>query len=131
MKNQSIREKLVLIVEDDFDLLWMIQKLLTLSGFQCLTAVTAAQGVEAFSRHFEEIGAVVLDLSLPDQSGELLAKEFLELSPQLPIIVTTGFEDREQRRTLEEMGIFAYLIKPFDLTQLVDTLKSTYSSTAP
>jgi len=116
MKNQSIREKLILIVEDDFDLLWMIQKLLTLSGFQCLTA--------------EEIGAVVLDLSLPDQSGELLAKEFLELSPDLPIIVTTGFEDREQRRILEKMGIFAYLIKPFDLTQLVDTLKSTYSSTA-
>ncbi len=127
MKNQLITEKSVLIVEDDFDLLWMIQKLLTLNGIPCLTAVTAAQGIEAFSRHYENICAVVLDLTLPDQEGELLAREFLEISPDLPIIVTTGSEDREQQRQLEKLGVFAYLIKPFDLTQLVNTLKQTHT----
>ncbi len=131
MEKQAITEKIVLIVEDDFDLLWMIQKLLSMSGFRCLTAVTAAQGIEVFSRHWHEISAVVLDLSLPDESGEVLAKEFLKVSPGLPIIVTTGFEDSRQRQLLEKLGIHAYLIKPFDLTQLVNTIKNTPSQRIP
>ncbi len=122
MKKQEDNQNIILIVEDDFDLMWMIHKLLSSSGFQVLTAVTAAQAIEVFSRYIFEIAVVILDLSLPDKDGEEVAMEFLKVLPEIPIIITTGSEDQAQRNRLERLGVSAYLIKPFDLTELVRTI---------
>ncbi len=117
-----ISDKYILVVEDDFDLLWLIQKILEVNGFQVLTAVTGEQAISKFSRNVFQIQAVILDISLPDESGEYLCSEFLKVAPNLPIIITTGLEDRTQRRRLEKMGICGYLVKPFDLMNLVQFL---------
>ncbi len=123
MKKQNVSENIILIIEDDFDLMWMIHKLLANSGFQVLTAVTASQAIEVFSRYIFQISAVILDLSLPDKDGEAVATEFLKVAPNIPIIITTGSEDHAQRARLERIGVAAYLIKPFDLTELVQTIE--------
>jgi len=117
-----ISDKYILVIEDDFDLLWLIQKILEVNGFKILTAVTGEQAISKFSRNVLQIQAVILDLSLPDESGEYLCSEFLKVSPDLPIIITTGLEDRTQRRRLEKMGVRGYLVKPFDLMNLVQFL---------
>ena len=117
-----IEEKYILIVEDDFDLLWLIKKILLLNGFQVLTAVTAEQAVDEFSRNLFKIKGVILDLSLPDGDGSYLCSDFIEVSPEIPIVITTGLEDREQRKKLEHLGIAGYLVKPFDIMNLVKLL---------
>lgn len=117
-----IPEKHILIVEDDFDLLWLIKKILTVNGFEVLTAVTAEQAILQYSRNIFSIHAVILDLSLPDETGQYVCEEFMKVVPDIPIIVTTGYEDRAQRRKFEEMGVMGYLIKPFDIMNLVELL---------
>ncbi|GAB4376315.1 MAG: response regulator [Calditrichia bacterium] len=117
--NKLLAEKCILVVEDDFDLLWLIKKILTMNGFQVLTAVTAEQAIVEFSKNIFKIDGVILDVSLPDKNGQYLCKEFLKVVPDLPVIITTGFEDRAQRREFEKMGVKGYLVKPFDLVNLV------------
>ncbi len=117
-----IDQKYVLVVEDDFDLLWLIKKILTMNGFDVLTAVTGEEAINIFSRNIFKIQAVIIDISLPDKNGEYLCKEFIKVAPHIPIIVTTGFEDRDQRVELEKLGIRGYLVKPFDITNLVECI---------
>lgn len=117
-----IKHKYILVVEDDFDLLWLIQKILRMNGFDVLTAVTSDQAITTFSRNIWDIQAVILDLSLPGRGGKYLCKEFMKAAPQVPIIITTGFEDRAQRNELERLGVKGYLIKPFDIMNLVEYL---------
>ncbi len=117
-----LEDKYILVIEDDFDLQWLIKKILLLNGFQVLTAVTAEQAIEEFSRHLFDIQAIILDLSLPDQSGLSLCAEFKKVSPDIPIIVTTGSEEREVRKQAEGLGVAGYLIKPFDIINLVRLL---------
>ncbi len=117
-----IEEKYILIVEDDFDLLWLIKKILTMNGFQVLTAVTAEQAINEFSRNIFKIQAVILDLSLPDRDGKFVCQEFMKASPNIPVIITTGFEDRAQRREMENLGVRGYMVKPFDIMNLVEFL---------
>ncbi len=113
----------VLLIEDDFDLLWMINKLLSLHNYEVLTAVTGTQGLDLFSRHAQQICAVVLDLTLPDMDGEQLLKELKKPFPDLPVIITSGLEDLGQKKRLSKIGASAYLTKPFDLNRLVEVLK--------
>jgi len=120
MKNQSTKHKKILIIEDDFDLLWMLKKLLTTQGYPILTAVTGHQGIEVFSRNIFDIGVVVMDLSLPDQDGEAIVQEIFKVMPDTPIIITTGSEDKSQLNRLEQAGIKKILVKPFDLQRLSD-----------
>ncbi len=117
-----LEDKYILVIEDDFDLQWLIKKILLLNGFQVLTAVTAEQAIEEFSRHLFDIQAIILDLSLPDQSGLSLCEEFRKVTPDIPIIVTTGSEEREVRKQAEGLGVAGYLIKPFDIINLVRLL---------
>ncbi|RMG62034.1 MAG: response regulator [Calditrichaeota bacterium] len=113
----------ILIIEDDFDLVWMIRKLLDVKGYEVLTAVTAEQGIDQFSRHIFDIQLVLLDLTLPDMEGETVLQEIFKVRPEIPVIITTGSEDRSQQRRLEASGIYAYLVKPFDLTRLVELIE--------
>lgn len=118
MEKQKTKELKILIVEDDFDLLWMLKKLLSSQGYAILTAVTAAQGIEVFSRNVLDIGAIIVDLSLPDQDGEVVINEIFKVTPDIPVIITTGSEDKAQLRRLEQSGIKEILVKPFDLNRL-------------
>ncbi len=122
MLNQEIKEHKILIVEDDFDTLWMTNKMLEMHGYHVLTAVTAKQGIEIFSQNTNELKAVIIDLTLPDADGELVVSEIIKEFPKMPIIITTGLEDREQKKRLMNRGIKDYLVKPFDLHFLIDVL---------
>ena len=123
MKKQGSKKKKILIIEDDFDLMWMINKLLALHDYEVLTAVTGSQGFEYFDSHNTSLNAVILDLSLPDADGEQIVYKIFEKSPKMPVIVTSGNENLEQRKRLIDSGVDAYLLKPFDLTRLIDKLQ--------
>ncbi len=115
----------VLIIEDDYDLLFLIKKLLEIKGFKVLTAFTGKEGRKKFRKHSSHIQSVILDLTLPDLDGKKICREFRKKYPELPIIITTGSEDQLQKQELDKLGIIAYLTKPFDLNELVNCIIST------
>src|SRR4030042_2178955 len=114
----------ILVIEDDYDLLFMIKKLLEIKGFTVLTAITGSEGKKKFRKYAKQIRSVILDLSLPDQDGKQICKELRKKYPLLPIIITTGSEDLSQKSELDQIGINAYLRKPFDLNELLKFVSS-------
>ncbi|HQU72795.1 MAG: response regulator [Calditrichaeota bacterium] len=113
-----------MVIEDDYDLQQILQKLLSIHGYQVLTAVTGAQGIDLFSRNGRDLSAVILDLTLPDADGENLLVEFQHALPDIPVIITSGMAAPEQHRRLQAAGAKAILIKPFELQKLVKTITS-------
>jgi DNA-binding response OmpR family regulator len=120
-QNMSLSNN-ILLVEDDFDFLWLIQKILKMNGFNVLTAATTDKAVELFSRNIFNINAVILDISLPNKEGILLWMEFRKIAPNIPIIITTSSENRPQRNKLEKLGIRGYIVKPFEIMNLVSVM---------
>ena len=114
----------VLIIEDDFDLMFLIKKMLEIKGFKVLTAFTGKEARKKFRKNSASLQSVILDLTLPDLDGKKICKEFRKKNPDVPIIITTGSEDPLQKQELDKLGITAYLKKPFDLNELVNCLAS-------
>ncbi len=70
-----------------------------------------------------EYSAILLDLSLPDLSGEALVKRMVQISGRIPIIVLTGYENQEFGLKTLSMGVADYLFKdeisPFVLSKII------------
>ncbi len=108
----------VLVVEDDADSRTLLRLRLEQAGFEVLDAGNANEGLDALRN--SDVDVVLLDMRLPDRPGMELLEE-LRNDPELsgkPVIVVSGVDDPEQVRRCQELGVRAYLHKPFNVAEL-------------
>lgn len=114
---------IVLVVDDEPPLLRLMTRLVERAGRRPLAAATGAEARALFSTHQDEIVAVLLDVSMPDDDGaERLMPEFLALKPALRIIVTSGDQPpKALEAELTRVGA-TFLRKPFPPQSLLRLL---------
>ena len=110
-----INPKKILVVEDEAKILEVVKSFLESKGFIVLTAMNGRKALEVFSR--ENVSMVLLDLMLPELSGEEVCKAIRKQS-HVPIIMLTAKSDEAD--LLNGLGIGAddYITKPFSLKAL-------------
>ena len=111
----------VLVVEDDQKLARIVRAYLEAADFRVTHAATAR---EALQKAEEELPlAVILDLGLPDRSGEELCQDLKELG-DMPIIMLTAKSSEEERIAGFSLGADDYMVKPASPRELVYRLKA-------
>jgi nitrogen regulation protein NR(I) len=106
----------LLVVDDERNVLYAVEKGLRADGLRILTAQTGKAGIEVARR--ENPDAVLLDVRLPDLSGLEVIKELRRADPKLPVIVMTTHGTAETAIEAMQRGAFDYLLKPWDLDEL-------------
>jgi nitrogen regulation protein NR(I) len=106
----------LLIVDDEPNVLYSLQKRLRSDSLNVITATTAKQGMEMVARHDPD--AVLLDVRLPDMSGLDAFDEIRERDPRLPVVIITAHATTETAIEAMKRGAFEYLLKPLDLPEL-------------
>ena len=110
----------VLVVDDDDVIRETLRELLE-DNYQCQEASTAE---EALTRLQAQVFDVVLtDISMPGLSGGELLARVRELYPETPVIIMSGLSDQEQANSLKSGGAFDYLLKPFRLEVVEESVK--------
>lgn len=110
-----------MIVDDDSLLSKTIDLCLSKRGHEVRVFYSGADAVKYL---FEERpDSIVLDIRLPDCNGWFIAKmlEKLELPDKVPFIVMSVLEP--DRRMIAEVKPYAYIHKPFDMRELVQTIE--------
>lgn len=107
--------KNILVVDDEPKILEVLTSFLESRGFMVFSAETGKQAIEIFER--ENIALIILDLMLPDISGEDICRAIRKKS-RVPIIMLTA--KIEEENLLEGLSIGAddYITKPFSLKEL-------------
>lgn len=116
----------VLCAEDDPDTCEMISALLGLIGCEVVSAHTA---VEALG--FVKAGRFdlyLLDNWLPGGSGVEVCRRIREFGDTSPVVFYSGAASHEDRREALEAGAQAYLVKPSDVGELVETVRRLLDS---
>jgi len=127
VKQSKIRErhglpKRVLVVEDDADTRRMLVSAIADEGYQPIPALDGNHALRTALA--VEPSAIVLDLMLPEASGEEFARAYHQQSrADAPIVVVSAKHDAE--RIGREIGAAAVLPKPLDVADLVAKLRST------
>ena len=102
----------VLIVDDDDIIRDTLNELLS-TNYQCQTAETAEKALAKLEA--QRFDVVLTDISMPGLSGVQLLNRVLKLYPGTPVIMISGLSDQDQAVSLIRLGAFDYLLKPFRL----------------
>lgn len=78
-------------------------------------------------RRFEEdpmaYDLVITDMTMPKMTGDVLAKRILEVRPDIPVVLCTGYSEQVDEEKAKALGITAFLMKPVVLRDLAITLR--------
>ena len=108
----------ILLVDDEPCILEMMEIVLERLGYNTISAENGTNALEAYDRTPEEIGAVILDLTMPDVSGWEVAKELMARNPSIKIIISSGAADQYRKKTTKVENIAAFCPKPISITDL-------------
>jgi PAS domain S-box-containing protein len=110
---------LVLVVDDERPMREVVVRALGRAGFRTLEARDGLEAVAAFKAHQTQIGAVLMDLTMPNMDGEEACRELRRERRSVPVILTSGFNEAEARHRFQDLQLAGFIQKPFGLGALV------------
>jgi PAS domain S-box-containing protein len=112
--------ELVLIVDDEQSLAGILEKVLTASGYRVLVSSDEAEAVELFRRNWREIGAVLVDLMMPDMERAL--SSIRQINPAVKLMASSTMSP-DQVPAPMRVPPAMFLRKPYQTAALLDTLR--------
>jgi len=114
----------ILLVEDEHDLGNVVKQYLEINGFivtWCLTGVQAQDRLLVSRNAFD---LLLIDVSMPGMDGFELAAKINELQQRTPFLFLTARNERSDRLRGLKLGADDYIVKPFDIDELVLRIKN-------
>jgi len=112
----------VLYVDDEEPLVFLAKRMLQRLGYIVTGFTDPAGAVQAFQSRPHDFDAVITDLSMPGMSGYDLAKKILEIRPDMPIVMTSGYVRPEDQEAALGLGIRALIFKPNTVDELASAV---------
>ncbi|HUO55868.1 MAG TPA: response regulator transcription factor [Candidatus Paceibacterota bacterium] len=112
----------VLIIDDDPDIGEFLERHLPAHGFTIDLAKTGMQGLEM--AHVNQYDLLVLDLNLPDMTGERVCEEIRRSGRSMPILMLSVILDTGSKARLLNAGVDDYLGKPFSFDELLARVRA-------
>ena len=106
----------VLVVDDEFKLLRLIETLFVEEGWTVRTAARAGEAARLLAQGDYDL--LVTDVRLPKRSGIDLLRDAMEIQPDLQAIVITAYGTVSEAVDAMRIGAFDYLLKPFEMEGL-------------
>jgi len=111
----------VLVVDDEKQVRTITELMLTQFGFEVLTASDGPEALELLAARVDEVGLVLMDLSMPKMTGEETYRRMRESWSDLKVVFTSGYDESELKGDKE--GVVGFLKKPFELETLLGTVR--------
>ncbi len=124
----------VLLVDDEIPILNLQKQMLERLGYRVTERSSSMEALRVFSTNPDGFDLVITDMTMPNMTGDNLAKELASMRPDIPIIICTGFSERMNKDLAQKMGIKGFLMKPViksvmaeEVRRILDQTSSTKS----
>ncbi len=124
----------ILLIDDEPAVRLVTGRMLSELGHQVVTADSGRRGLELLQQRPDAIDLVVLDLTMPEQSGEQTLEELRVVRSTIPVVISSGFQADDASTLLQLPNVVGFLDKPHTMTSLEMLLASvahTHHVTAP
>lgn len=108
----------ILVVEDEALVRMVMVQALSALGCSSAEASSAADATEIFRGRTNDFKAAVIDLGLPDTTGDALARELRASAPRLPILIASGYHHDAIRKEFASDPHTGFLNKPYQLAEV-------------
>ncbi|MCO5131082.1 MAG: PAS domain-containing protein [Xanthobacteraceae bacterium] len=115
----------ILLVEDEEGLRGLNARGLRSRGYNVIEAANGIEALEALEANEGGVDLVVSDVVMPEMDGPTLLTSMRARNPDIKVIFVSGYAEDAFAKSLPENQQFAFLPKPFSLSQLVAAVKET------
>lgn len=115
---------LVLLIDDDEVVLEVGERMFKSMGFSVLSARSGAHGLELLRSATSPVVCAVVDLTMPNMSGEETVQALREINPNLPVLISSGYTSQSLSEPLSNNPLTAFIQKPYRRVTLGDKLRS-------
>ncbi len=113
----------ILLVDDEQTLVQIGQQMLERLGYTVVSRTSPIEASKAFRANPDGFDLVITDQTMPNMTGDKLAKQLMDIKPEIPIILCSGFSELTDEKRARAMGIRAYVMKPLVMSDLAQTIR--------
>jgi len=118
----------ILVIDDEETVINLSKQMLEQLGYKVETRTSSVEAFELFNAKPDRFDLVITDMTMPNMTGDQLAKKMMKIRPDIPMILCTGFSERITETKAKRMGIRSFLMKPVNMRSLGDIVRKVLES---
>ncbi len=126
--NLSKGSGLILVIDDEEIVREIAAELLGVIGYRVALAEGGDEGISIYKQRKDDIVAVILDMAMPKKSGKEVYAELKKIDAEVKVVLSSGFRQDRRVEEVMNMGVDAFIQKPYSLIQLMTTLGDVLDS---
>lgn len=121
----------ILFVDDEVNIAKFSQQILTRLGYQVTTQINSRDALALFRERADDFDLVITDMTMPNLTGDRLAREMLSIRKDIPILLCTGHSNRITSEKQVMWGIREVVYKPIVKTELAGLVRRLLDEAKP
>jgi len=113
----------ILLVDDELEVVKALEQMLKKLGYKVTSQLSSIKTFEVFQQNPDGFDLLLTDQTMPQMTGLSLAKKALNIRPDLPVIISSGYSNQLTQDIIEGAGIKDILLKPVTLKELGELIK--------
>jgi PAS domain S-box-containing protein len=113
----------ILVVDDEKSLAVLLKSILERLGYQAVAETSPVEALKDFQQEPGLFDLVITDMTMPQMTGSELVARLMEIRPDIPVILCTGYSEGIDEARAAGLGIRAFLLKPLMLRKLAETVR--------
>jgi len=121
----------VLIVDDEEKIIEVMTQMLEYLGYEVTSFTDSQKALAAFRKNPDIFDIIITDMTMPNMTGDILAKNIQTLRPGLPILLCTGYSRSISREQARVLGLQEFLMKPPSIGELARAIDRALQNDPP
>ena len=113
----------ILFVDDEPILVELAEKMLSKLGYTVVTQSTSSEALELFEKGPDKYDLVITDMTMPVMTGDKMAQRIMEIRPDIPIILCSGYSNHISEEKAKKIGIREFVMKPLEMKTLAKAIR--------
>ena len=118
----------LLLVDDEKMYLEMMADMLHTLGYSVVAIDSGLAALDYFEQHPQEFDCLVTDMTMPGMTGVQLARRVLQIRPEFPIVLATGFSELVTKEQALAIGIKTFVMKPLVKKAIAEAIRQAIDS---
>ena len=113
----------ILFIDDEKTLVDLGRQMLTRLGYRVVCRTSSIEALELFKNRSDQFDLVITDMTMPNLTGDRLARQIMNIRPGMPVILCTGFSEQIGEERAQELGIRKFILKPLVMGKIARTVR--------
>jgi len=119
-------ERILFVDDEDFQA-DIGKRMLERLGYRVTARTNSVEALDLFRQTPEQFDLVITDMTMPDMTGDVLARKLIAIRPDIPIIICTGYSERINPDIIKEIGIKEMVMKPVAMKNIAQMIQRVLS----